>query len=405
MKHVRTVALGTAGLAVLAASTAVMTATPAVAADPTNPFPTDCAWAGEVSPTASNVYYPDAGATYWVTAYDVDAGDTIEVDGTYPDARYASLVTYPNSGGYFTTDSGVDSWLTDYQIKPDKGSENPFTKQGKGAEPGGDFTVEVKQDVGKHEKNALPMAPDLSTQGETGYLVYRVYEPAGGDYGAVDLPELTIHHDDGTSTALDECSEPVELGQVPPDTVPPSDATQFARQPLAGAFPNPDNSYLTLDYRVPDDGDVLVIRGKAPEQAGGQAPVTWPSRDADLRYWSMCSNTMTNPYPVVDCATDDQTALDEDGYYTYVVGTEDQRAAVEAIPGATFISTSSTDPDAVHKLVLRNLVPSDDFDQAIANVPEDSTPEEAAAVMGDYYPQTYTVGAASLTAEGLSTLQ
>jgi hypothetical protein len=424
MFRTRTLALGTASLAVLAVSAAVpasaagtgtttgsttsstTSSTDAVAVPGSpNPFPMDCAWGGEVSPTAANVYYPDSGATYWVTPYTVDAGTTIEVDGTFPDARYGSLVTYPSSGGYFTTDAGVESWITDHEIVPDPGSVNPFTAEGAGAEPGGDFTVEVAPEVGADAQNTLPMAPDGDYQGETGFLVYRVYEPAGGDYDAVDLPELTLHTESG-STTLPECDERTEVDRVPPDPVEPRESTEFARQPLASAFPNPDNSYLTLDYQVPTNGDVTVVHGKAPTQSGGQEPVTWPSSEADVRYWSMCNNTMTNPYPVVEdgCLTDDQTVLDENGYYTYVIGTEEQRAQLEAIPGVNFIPTSSTDPEATHKLVLRNMLPSEEFAEAITSAPEESTPEEAAGVMGEYYPQTYTLSATTLAEQGLDAI-
>jgi hypothetical protein len=199
---------------------------------------------------------------------------------------------------------------------------------------------------------------------------------------------------------------------VPPDTNPAQPELEFARNPIAGIFPNPHNDYLTMDYAVPADGDVLVVRGKAPESAGGDEPVVWPSDD-EVRYYSICNNVMVNPYPVVyndlpdgttsyGCATDEETELDEDGYYTYVVGTEDQRAAIEAIPGATFIPTSTEHADEQHKLLFRNMMSADDFDESISQVPEESEPADAQAVMGDYYPDTTQVSLDELQSAGVA---
>ena len=93
------------------------------------PPPTaQCAWQFMSNSTVLNVAFPDASATYWVLPYALASGDTIELSGTYPAARYFSLNTY---GTNFDT---VDT-LRDNQIGPDPGSGNPFTDASAGSLP------------------------------------------------------------------------------------------------------------------------------------------------------------------------------------------------------------------------------------------------------------------------------
>jgi hypothetical protein len=111
----------------------------------------------------------------------------------------------------------------------------------------------------------------------------------------------------------------------------------------------------------------------------------------------MCSNLATPPHPLVinhlaggkvdyGCRDDSQTALDRHGYYTYVVGTEAQRAAISRIPGVTFLPFSAGQPATPHILLLRNMLASPSFAEAIQNVPQNWSPAAAAQVMGPYYP-------------------
>jgi hypothetical protein len=144
----------------------------------------------------------------------------------------------------------------------------------------------------------------------------------------------------------------------------------------------------------PSDGDVIVIRGKAPATAVGTHPAPWPGPREDMRYYSMCVNLDQEPFPVVvnqlpsgkaddGCRHDTTTRLDGRGYYTYVVGTESQRAAVRTLPRVTFLPFSVAQPTAPVSLMLRNMVVAPGFTQAIQDVPPATPP---AAVMGAYYP-------------------
>ena len=84
-----------------------------------------------------------------------------------------------------------------------------------------------------------------------------------------------------------------------------------------------------------------------------------------------------------------------------MVGTEAQRHQVDSIPNATFVPLSA-DYQGAYFLLLRNLLPNGDFRPAIQNVPMDATPEQTAAIMGEYYPRAHLCSLESLVAQGVS---
>lgn len=64
-----------------------------------------------------------------------------------------------------------------------------------------------------------------------------------------------------------------------------------------------------------------------------------------------------------------------------------------------FSTTYATTP---HVLFFRNMVAKPGFAEAVQNVPENSRPASAEAVMGPYYPQAATCPLATLAARGAS---
>jgi len=380
------------------------------------PVTPQCAWGTVVSATTRNVAFPDTAATYWVTPFTVQDGLDITFTGQYPDSRYAQFSVYSASGGLFTT-NGIRSALTDYQIEPDHGSVNPWQHI---APAGGRFTVTVSSDAAPGQLNTLPLAPAGTASGSTGYLIYRVYLPAGGDFSAVKLPPLTFTAG-GSSQQVPVCTTnaerrlPAGLAARASRAAAPaatSGTVSFTRSTgTTSLFPNADSAYLVAAVTPPGGSDVVVIRAKAPTSSTGSHPVRWPDPAVDMRYWSMCDNLLSSPFPVVintlpggrtddGCRYDSQARLDRSGYYTFVVGTEAQRAAIDAIPGTTFIPFSSAEPTATHLLMLRNMLVSPGFAQAIENVPPGSSAATAAAVMGPYYPQAAVCPLATLAAKG-----
>ncbi|MCK9878384.1 hypothetical protein MXD59_21865 [Frankia sp. Ag45/Mut15] len=398
--------------------TATVLAMPALAsaATPTLITPA-CVWRLETTPSTANVAFPDSGATYWTTPFTVQDGLQVTVSGSYADARYTSLTVYDSNRSPFMT-NGVSSSLPDYLTAPDAGSINPWQQT---AVPGGHFTVTLSPNAATGETNTVPLAPAGTRSGRTGYLIYRAYLPADGNPSSIPLPTLTFDQD-GTSVTPPVCGS--TLSSDPPTTTTTAAAgatvssaadsagPQFARgsSGTGGLFPNPDNAYLSEKLTPPTGNTVLVIRGKAPRTPQSNDPIPWPSATSDIRYWSLCDNLAIPPLPVVvntlpdgsldyGCRADYRTRLDVTGYYTFVVGTEAQRSAIENIPGATFVPFSNAHPTAQHILLFRNLL-GGEFEESVQNVPSDNRPASAAAVMKDYYPRSALCSLSTLAAEG-----
>src|SRR5450755_208665 len=147
---------------------------------PASPPGMSCAWPSEFNVQADNVAMPDAAAGYWVQPIVASAGTRIVLSGRFPDARYASVSVY--------TPGGAGASLPDYRIAPQPGSLNPWQRQ---AAPGGRFTVTIRPDPSPGQASTLPLPPGTTSQ-HPGYLIYRVYLPAGGDFSDVPLPVLTV---------------------------------------------------------------------------------------------------------------------------------------------------------------------------------------------------------------------
>lgn len=366
-----------------------------------------CAWKNEISAQTHNVDNPDSSAAYWIMPFPVRTGLSITLSGHYPDSRYFSVQVYQPKGGVFTA-NGVSSGLADYLVQPDPGSGNPWQHRGRA---GGGFTVSIRSDAAPGEPNTLPLAPAGVTAG-TGHIYYRVYLPAGGDFSRVPLPVVTYTLG-GVSKQLPPCPAAPASSSTPAALAAPVAQTSaagsvvFSRDPgiEAGLIANADSAYLAASVSPSGNGDVIVIRGKAPTTPGGSRPSPWPARHEDLQYWSMCVTLNAPPQPVVanplpdgktdyGCRHDTQVKLDRDGYYTLVVGTEAQRAAITKVPGATFLPFSAAQPTAPQTLFLRDMLASPDFAEAIQNVPLSGDPAATAAIMGPYYP---LAGTCSLT--------
>jgi hypothetical protein len=375
-----------------------------------------CSW-HEASVHIDNAAGQDSAATYWIMPFTVQDGLRIVLDGRYPDSRYTSLQVYKSTGGLFST-NGVSSALADYRIAPDPGGFNPW--QHTAGRAGDAYTVTLQSDVAPGQANTLPLAPAGTTPGTAGYLIYRVYLPAHGDSSLV--PPVVTFTLGGASKQVPACT-PVTAATSSATAgaaAAPSAATHSAaaksdefvrRASSGGRFPNADSAYLTAVVTPPGDGDVLVIRGKAPTAARGNHPSPWPAAGVDVQYWSLCNYLVTAQIPLVanrlpdgavdyGCRYDSQVTLDRDGYYTFVVGTEAQRAAIDQIPDATFLPFSTAQPTTTHVLLLRTMLVTPSFAEAAQNVPENGNAASAAAVMGAYYPRTAICPLATLASSG-----
>ncbi|GAD84039.1 hypothetical protein FEK33_06650 [Nocardia asteroides NBRC 15531] len=383
------------GCAVAMALAVVGVTAPVSAGAPDSPL---CAWRFMSNSTVLNVAFPDANSTYWLMPYALGPGDSIELSGTYPAARYFSLNTYG------TNLDTVDT-LRDNQIVADPGSANPYVDASAAALPPEQrqWHATLVNGPADHSRNEIQaVAPGQSTT--IGFVIVRVYVPTdpASLSGGVPLPDARFSLA-GAQVPAQPCAQPFDPSAY---TGPVADAAKGAfdrliagaasgafpgntpeatfRNPAStsGLFPNGDNKYIgtRLSYQP---GRLLVVRGKAPtfpDTRAGQSP----TEPTEVRYWSMCQNDLVSPYPVVACAADFQTALDGDGYYTYVV------AAPADVPAdlpatVTVIPWGSTAVDKV--LFLRNMTPSAAFYPSSIQASQDSGADPA-TTMGPYYPRT-----------------
>jgi hypothetical protein len=381
-----------------------------------------CAWPIEDSYMTANSGLPDTAAWEWGQSFTIHQGTQVVVSGVYPDARYASFTVYSSSELPFTS-NGVASSLADYQIAPNPGSSNPWRRA---TPPGGHFTLNLRAQVAPRQVNVLPLAPAGVTSG-VGYIEYRVYVPAAGEASHIALPHITVENR-GSTQQLRACTS--HTTAIPPPVRPTTTTTQatspsssptsrpaalqFFRAAFQTYFPNPETAYLLAYTTPPTASQVIVVTGKAPTSPPGAHPSIWPSASEQVRYWSMCVNLGEGTDPVVvnhlpgghtdlGCRTDDATKVSTDGTYTYVIGTEAQRATIERVAGVTFLPLSLVQPSPpVYLLAMRYTLANPSFSSAPQRIVQTESSPAAARTMGAYYPHAQLCSLSALTAGGVS---
>lgn len=378
-----------------------------------------CAWVTRGDRETFNIAYPDAAATYWAVSYDLAPGETLELDGRFPSARYASFITYGPYGG-------VVDVLTDVDITAADGDTNPFDDSVESSDDAHQYTVIVGNEDADDAANLMnaTAAPgsdaatriadidpdaDESTasdpgaenllgsgggEGTPGILMYRVYVPddAADASGGVGLPAITVVGTDGDREAVPTCDEPgpnprgLELTEAygPPTDREAPPQPVFVR-PEAGAanlFPNPDNVYIaTIAEHRP--GQVVVMRATAPTFP--DATVGRPVGTGEqVRFWSLCTNEYRKPYPVSHCLVDRDVVLDAAGRFVVVTSTpEDRPTNATEGHGVTWLEWGPTDVDNL--LLLRHMLADPSFTESAIHMDHGAV---ALTAMGPYAPES-----------------
>ena len=258
---------------------------------PVSPPGTSCAWPAELDVQADNSLMAgsvavDSTEAVWVQPIVASAGARIVLSGRFPDARYASLSVYAAGGGFVTSGS-----LPDYRIAPRPGSVNPWQRK---AAPGGRFTVTIRPGASRGQANTLPLPPGTTSQ-HPGYLLYRVYVPAGGSFSHVPLPVLTVQQGRAART-LPACrshNAPATIlfkglsaasgagagsNRRPAAVPPPLEFYTLPRSTTGAGLGDADTAYAWAYLIRPPATDVVVVTGKAPTFAPGSHPSPWPAR-------------------------------------------------------------------------------------------------------------------------------
>jgi hypothetical protein len=387
-----------------------------------------CAWPVEVAVDALNVAYPDENASYFVMPYMLETDQSLIIEGAYPFARFSSLTTYYTLG---MEGKGIETldWLRDSEITPNPGSVNPALDPNAPSDPAQrQWSVRVTGTASADGATpaATPAAADnviaAHPEGATnvlGILVLRVYVPEdpADPTGGVGLPSLALEDADGNRRPLATCTPGeeqvftefirqlvlVNVAAAPRLPLPPSSDVlpEWVESPVPGLAPNPDNRYLMAPVAW-EPGRIVVIRGQAPtfpDTRAGESPTTL----TELRYWSFCtgSNIIDPPlgYPTTDCMSDFEIPIADDGTYTIVVSQpEDQPVNATVENGVAWIQ--GADPAQPDLVLLRHMLPSEEFfDQSVWAVPE-LTPGAAQPIMGPYFPETAYCDAATFEAGG-----
>jgi hypothetical protein len=391
--------------------------------------PSDCLWVGPYikENDGFNFAYPDSGAIYWSAAYRLpEPGAYITLEADFPYSRYMSYNSY-------RADTSPAQSLTDREIEPASGSVNPFVEGNPRNDPRRRYVVSVVTGVpgiDGEPRTGNTLLDATATAGEQVVLIYRNYVPnEGADLtGGAGLPRVTLHLPDGSTLqggaaceALAADTEPRSIPLVPADVYQTNrDAFEPARNPPAFRatygiafllqcdfrgdcsnnperntrfYANADNQYLYsfLNRRI---GEILVVRGRIPgipQTLGGQ-PVF---AEDELRYWSLCQNEFYSQR-VKDCLFDEQVQINPDGFFTIVTSREEDRpdnasteCGVGYLPwpdngdGFSLLEGRIDDTDSA-LLILRNMLPADDFDQAIQST---RIAGDEAATLGEYMPK------------------
>jgi len=392
------------------------------------PLGIGCAWTVVSDADVTNVLYPDSAAMYWLGVIPNIPGARLRIDGQYPNARYFSFNVYD------PLLRPVDA-VADTQIAPKISGRNPFSNSGvaygSGYRAYVDFTTKPDSPAANtiysgsiNVGNSTLQNPLLTI------LAYRIYVPADGLRGNVNLPQLTIEAADGSrdigtlpncnapllpniggtlpslglNTLLASTTYPEVLSALPypvatyptstrvfyglPDsyigilenvtgTPLPIDTSSLPLTGGGGFLSNKDNAYTTTAFGR-DHGSLFLFRARAPTYRS-ESGVSFDKEQT--RYWSICQNEFaTQRY--VACVRDEQIPLDDQGFYTVAVSDVALRPSNATAEHDIAFLPWGAYPDGL--LIYRQLLASKDFAPAIRNVPQGTDP---ASVMGDYLPQ------------------
>jgi hypothetical protein len=403
---------------------------------------TNCFWTGPRgrdftggAHAANN--FPDASATYWFARFALPEGARLELRGRFPHARYMALSSYVGKEPLGS--------LHDAEIRPDRGSANPFRA---GARRNGRRRAYTVSIVATDPPPPGERRPNTFYAGDTPQvaLAYRVYVPDRGRDVAGDtgLPRLTLVAADGSRhrgraacaaintpdhdlqttppLTLDQWSGLIHTPGLDPAVAPatphpffqrffngsynflgdfrPETRTTLTPPDNGGAFSNADTRYLyaTINRRF---GPLVAVRGTlptVPRTRGGEARMG----HGQLRYWSVCTNETPVSGRAVDCAYDELVPLGAHRRYTILIGRAGDRPANATrrcgVRWLRWGAQRSSPEDPGYGLVLvRNMLAAPGFKHAAQRVTTFGTERR---VMGRYLPRARYTTPRSFAAHG-----
>gem|GEM_PF-2062589 len=340
-------------------------------------FATDCSsgWESYSSEPYQQLAMPDTNVKYWRYRFQVDGKKTmyLKVSGEFPSARYMNFAVYDQRTMNATTT------LSDFSINPDDGSTNPFANpyankygprdgpdQGKGKYR---FALIQKGAAvpGWANANAIevpsPRDPEETKAAELWHRMYlpdtmpEVTEEGSNAMPTASLPNIQSVDEDGNSMP---CPVAVKISprlwsafkNMPP--ADPSGKIIFYASSTDAFYANPDTKYLAAALNL-TNGDVAVIRFKAPRATGSARKTGEILPHWDVRYWSICISGIDTR--TSGCISDRDTKVDPDGFVNLVIGTESMRNAAKQH------HFNFLEKGRFHRslIIYRNLLPEKEF--------------------------------------------
>jgi hypothetical protein len=380
-----------------------------------------------VEPTSDreNIIWPEITTTYESGEVPVPPGGYTEIHGQFPHARFFSFQT---SG---LTGKNVSGWA-DYQIRPDRGSVNPFVLGGNRRATNRWYTIRVVDGPVPASGPAPNTLYSTSADGSVrsaplaALVTLRYYLPdrGTGRLAGVPAPTITLVGPTGlripTPTCTDNLGDPGYTSTIaatgPQTDVLPGTGpfaahrvpvwrkfvnaatglfgaltdndtfsetiykpgTQVTYQLPAGFFENIFNKYIATTISM-DFGQVLTFRAKLPT-----TPRTFEGErrmgSGQLRFLSICTGDVATT-ATYDCVTDKDIPIDRHREFTLAISTAAARPSnATARCGIAWLPAG---PPGQSVVILRNMLPSPRFAQAIQNVQV----SHEQATMGPYYPR------------------
>lgn len=390
----------------------------------------ECLWFGPYlnQNPVTNDSYGDEGAAYWSARFALPEGAQLTLHGDFPYSRYMAFTSYDVS-------SEPAFQLSDFEIQPHPGSENPFISGATRLSTQRAYSVDLVTGSPSGEPAHNTLYLSVAAGGEA-IVVYRVYVPDDGlgPEGGVGLPwpELTLANGEvragrAACDAMGVVPEKLSVPRVPaafyvnarssvnPARNPPvfraaynfevNMACSFGGpcdystpQPKVVRFYGmPDNQYVYtyLDRAIKP---LVVLTGrlpKVPETSRGAE--VFDERNVQLRYWSICQNEGYSQR-AEGCLYDEQLVLGGAGGDRYVIVTSltaDKPSNARPECGINFLPwskhgdglsvlTGHQNHTTDGFLILRNMLPSSDFLHAIQRT---RVPGDERQVMGEYLPE------------------
>ncbi len=407
------------------------------------PKGTDYAHLPGALPIQNPNLYPDVGSTYFVAQYVLPAGASLTIQGRYPHERYMSFTMWNRLGG---GQIGPGDSIRDQNIRPDRGSVNPFVYPNRRDLRRRSYTVHIVSGPVPARRAPNTVYTGSTNPSDRLGMSQRNYLPDRGldGTGGVGQPKVTLNLANGTRlTGAQACRELQPIfaksvaGTFPqaawealvaaspdPANSPAANPVRWerfwnARYSVAGAFianpavrastypptdvggfqSNPDTRYMSAQISL-RFGKVITVSGKLPT-----FPSTLPGsrrmpRPGQLRYWSLCTGSSPVSGLGYDCVYDQQVPLRGDRRYTLVVSRPADRPR-NATPACGYKwldfgkgenypedHPAPTSRDYIGLLYMRFMAVNPRWAQAPQRV---KTPGTEARVMGPYFPRsTYT---------------